>query len=218
VRGNNPRGPSNWDWGANRSSRGVLRATGCNQSDLVELNACLTEAGVNMILSHPGRFARRVVTKVADLASPTSFLVRHIRREAYGPWPPGLAATVVTLVALFNMALMALALIGWIHGPPSAARQLAAVATLYVLAVHVITFAMSRFRLPLEPFMAVGAGLAMSDPSALMAGLRRGGRRWVAVALLLALAGLWSARLGSLYSEPPAGVSPPGEEVALADR
>jgi 4-amino-4-deoxy-L-arabinose transferase-like glycosyltransferase len=218
VRGNNPREPSNWDWGMNRSARGVLRATGCNQADLVELNACLTRKGAGHILSRPGRFARRAVTKLADLASPTSFLVRHARQGVYGDWPGWLTGSVVTLVALFNMALLALAVVGWIHAPPGPVRQLVTLTTLYVLVVHVITFAMSRFRLPVEPLMAVGAALALAGPGALLASFRSGRRRWAAAALLVLLAGLWSARLGSLYYEPPAGVSPPGDELGPVER
>ena len=88
---------------------------------------------------------------------------------------------------------------------------------LYVLAVHVVTFAMSRFRLPLEPFLAAGAALAVTTPGPLLAGLRQGRRRLATGALLLVLAACWTARVGAMYYEPPGPGSPELDEAALGD-
>jgi 4-amino-4-deoxy-L-arabinose transferase-like glycosyltransferase len=203
VRGNNRRPPANWDWGMERPARGMVRETGCNQVDLIDLNACLTRRGIEWIANHPGSFARRAGTKVADLVNPTSFLVRHVRKGVYGGWPPWLADATVLVVALYNMMLMALAVIGWTLGPPSSTRQAMALTTVYIVAVHVATFAMSRFRLPLEPFLAVGAALVLRAPGAFLAELRGGRRRLATFALLVALAACWSVRAGALYYEPP---------------
>ncbi len=205
VRGNNPVAPANWDWGADRNTRGVLPRTGCDQSDLIELNACLTRHGLLQILTHPGRFAGRVGTKLADLFTPNSFLVRHIRRGEYGDWPPSAAAAAVVGVALFQVALMALALVGWSHGPSSPARSLFGLVVIYVMAVHVITFAMSRFRLPLEPLLAAGAALALAAPARVLQDIRWSRRRWLTLALFVALACAWVARGGGLFYEVPPG-------------
>ena len=203
VRGNNTVGPANWDWGAVRQPRGVLRAAGCRETgDPVALNACLTTRGVEAILGHPWRFVRQSGTKLADLVNPTSFLVRHIRRDVYGAWPPLAADSVVVLVAIFNVFLMGLGSIGWINGPPSTLRGLVILFTLYTLAVHVVMFAMSRFRLPLEPFLAVGAALALVGAGTIVARLRRRGPAWVTAAVVVLLAIGWSARVSWLFASP----------------
>jgi hypothetical protein len=136
-------------------------------------------------------------------------LVRHIRRGQYGDWPPLLADGTILLVALFHVGLMALAVVGWLHGPGGAARSLTWVVVGYVIAVHVLTFAMSRFRLPLEPLLAVGAGLALAAPLQVAAGLGAGHRRWLTLILLLALTAGWGARAGGLFYVVPPGSPPP---------
>lgn len=206
VRGNNPVTPSNWDWGTGRSTRGVVPQTGCQDADLVDLDACLTRYGVEQIIQHPLRFVTRAGTKVADLVNPTSFLVRHIRRGLYGDWPPPLAHGAVTVIALFNMALMALAVWGWTrHG--GAWWQLTVMMVLYTLAVHVVTFGMSRFRLPLMPVLVVGAVMAVLPWRATTPRRPRRHRQmiWATVILAILLV-CWGARVPDLYAPP----SPPG--------
>ena len=205
VRGNNPVTSSNWDWGTGRSTRGVVLRAECRDVSLVDYNACLTRYGVGQIIQHPVRFVTRAGTKVADLVNPTSFLVRHIRRGLYGDWPPPLADGVVTALALFNMALMAMAVWGWTrHG--GAWWQLTIIMVLYILAVHVVTFGMSRFRLPLMPIIVVGAVMAVIPwRAAVPQASRRRQMTWAAVILAILLL-CWGVRVPDLYAPPP----PPG--------
>jgi 4-amino-4-deoxy-L-arabinose transferase-like glycosyltransferase len=200
VRGNNEVNPANWDWGTGRSTRGVVVRTGCPQDDLIDLNACLTRHGMAAITSHPGRFMMQAGTKLADLVNPTSFLVRHIRRDIYGSWPAPLAHGVVTVVALFNMALMAMAVWGWVHHGGNW-RQLVILCATYMVAVHLVTFAMSRFRLPLVLPLAVGAALVLVPATAsyVPPGSRRQRALW-ATGLLLVLLLSWGVRVPDLYA------------------
>ncbi|MFQ5669167.1 MAG: glycosyltransferase family 39 protein [Acidobacteriota bacterium] len=202
ARGNNPVAPSNWDWGARRRNRGIMARTGCSQTDPIQLNTCLAGYGVKQILEHPGRSARWAVTKVTDLVNPTSFLVRHIRRGAYGEWPPWVADLIVILVAVFHMGLMGLAALGWLQAPRGPVRALTLLLVLYVFAVHIATFAMSRFRLPLEPLFAIGCAFFLSHPGSWIHQSRP--RRLVGLLLVLLLATCWSRRLPWLFYEPSA--------------
>ncbi len=212
VRGNNPVAPSNWDWGTGRSTRGVIPQTGCRDADLVDLNACLTRAGVNQIIQNPLRFVTRAGTKIADLVNPTSFPVRHIRRDLYGAWPPLLANGVVTALALFNMVLMAMAVWGWTRNG-GAWWQITLIMVLYTLAVHVATFGMSRFRMPLIPIMVVGAAMAAIPRRApVTQACHRRQTTWAAVILAILLL-CWGARVPDLYAPPP----PPGSPGLLGD-
>ncbi|MFQ5719493.1 MAG: hypothetical protein ACE5IK_08070 [Acidobacteriota bacterium] len=203
VRGNNPVGPANWDWGSHRQPRGVLNAVDCRASNgPAALNACFTRHGLDAITGHPLRFLADIPVKIADLVNPTSFLVRHVRRGIYGDWPAPLATAVVVSVASFNMVLMGLGVIGWIGGPRGSPRTLMLLYALYTVGVHVVMFAMSRFRLPLVPLLAVGAALVLTG------GARRilfpGSRvsRWVAAVIVMGLVLAWSARIGWLFALP----------------
>ena len=201
VRGNNAMGPSNWDWGDFRRTP-ALRDADCHDDNPVDLDRCLTRHARRAIASHPGQFFDDLDTKVADLLNPTSFLVRHVRSGVYGEWPPGAADLLVLVVALFNMGVMALAVIGWRHGPASSARAVGATVTTYVVVVHLMTFGMSRFRLPLAPLLAVGAGLALASPLA-WRDMARARRDLVPTLVLLALLlACWWGRAGHLFHEP----------------
>ena len=93
-------------------------------------------------------------------------------------------------------------IVGWRHGPASSARAVGATVTIYVIGVHLLTFGMSRFRLPLAPLLAVGAGLALATPLA-WRDLARNRRALVpTLALLAILAACWWGRAGHLFHEP----------------
>jgi 4-amino-4-deoxy-L-arabinose transferase-like glycosyltransferase len=203
VRGNNAISPANWDWGTARPTLGVANYGGCGkEANLVDHDACLVRSGLGEIRQHPGRFVRQAGTKLADLVNPTSFLVRHIREGIYGDWPAPLAHAVVTLVALFHMALMALAVVGWTRSG-GRWRQIVILLVLYMLVVHLVMFAMSRFRLPLEVPMAVGAALALLPAPGGSGGRGRG---LLTAALLAVLVLCWSVRVSDLYA--PRAVTP----------
>jgi len=211
VRGNNATGPANWDWGSERSNIGVY-VKDCRQANLVDRDACLARHGVQEIRQHPLRFIAQAGTKLADLVNPTSFLVRHIRQGLYGDWPPPLAHAAVTLVALFHMALMALAVVGWVRFG-GRWRQIVVLLLFYMLAVHLVTFGMSRFRLPLVVPLAVGAALALARDSVIR---NRRGSRLLTAALLAVLALCWSVRVPLLYiTHSPA---PEAAQGAIEDR
>lgn len=207
VRGNNNINPANWDWGTSRSTHGVVIRSGCGKEEnLVDLDACLMEYGLQGISRNPGRFIRDAGTKLADLANPTSFLVRHIRSGTYGEWPVPLAHAAVTLIALFHMSLMGLAIIGWTRHSGHW-RQIVVLLVLYVVAIHLVMFAMSRFRLPLVVPLAVGAALALAPAVTANAGRRL--NHILAAALLGILLLCWAFRLPDLYAPRSAELEPP---------
>ena len=211
VRGNSAWPPTDWDWGARRVTP-ALDEAGCEQANLVDRDACFRRRGVEAIVSHPGRFLSQGVTKVADLVNPTSFLVRHLRLNVYGHMANGTVDVLVTFIALYAAIVMAAAGAGWILAPPSGARWVTGAVVLYTLAVHIVTFGMSRFRLPLAPLLAAGAAMAFVP----LMGWRRGGappvpraRAALLAAVLAILLACWSVRVAGLYQRAgPEDIAP----------
>ncbi len=206
--GNNDGPPITWDWGAPERSRAQAERERCAEGDFIQRDRCEQARALRWMAAHPGRVLTRTVTKWADLINPTSFLVRQVRAARYtggtmeevSPVAAGLATAAA---ALPWMALALLAVLGLAHGPPGPVRRLTLALVLALLAVHALTFGMSRFRLPAVPFLAAHAGVAVAAARA-GAWLPPGPRpRVVAAVVLLALLGLWGLRLGPLLDLRP---------------
>ena len=68
----------------------------CRDLQLIDRDRCNTKQALQLIAGDPMRFLRRLPTKLVDLLSPTSFLIRHIRWGLYGiDVSPGAVALVV---------------------------------------------------------------------------------------------------------------------------
>ncbi len=114
--------------------------------------------GLRYALDNPGWTVRTRLKKWADLVAPMSFFTRH---HALGKYPPGSALSgplrkpSILLAASQSALMMLLALAGFFftlqRGP---GRQLLSIIFTYV-AVTSTLVAMSRFRVPVEPFLIV---------------------------------------------------------------
>ncbi len=117
--------------------------------------------GLSFALEHPGWLVRSRIKKLADLVAPTSFFVRHQAMGKYDELPlgrvPRMPLTIWAVVC--PLLVLPLGLIGYflaLHGGPRdrAARWLFGAVLAYVVATGLLV-AMSRFRLPAEPFLIV---------------------------------------------------------------
>jgi hypothetical protein len=116
----------------------------------------------------------------------------HLERGAYGPNVPlGRAALVRRLLAVPYLAVLALALIGLVVLKPDPAWWLLLLFAAYYNALHVVSHAMDRYRLPILPLLFLLAGVGASAWRAgewrLESGVRRGlallaGMFWLLVA------------------------------------
>jgi 4-amino-4-deoxy-L-arabinose transferase-like glycosyltransferase len=124
----------------------------------LELVACARRLAWESIREHPRTFVQRAKYKVIDMWNPTSFLLRHFRLRAYGPVAPWVEITASWAAVLGYLAVMGFGSIG-IASSLNRSRTLLTLALVaYCTAVSVVAFGLTRFRLPLMPFIMVFAG------------------------------------------------------------
>lgn len=147
--------------------------------------------GVEWARAHPGDFARSRVKKLADLLAPQSFFLRHQALGVYrGPLGSAGWRRPLVVWALLTPALLLLlgvpGALGALRDP--AAAPVLGITLLYFLLTGLLV-AMSRFSLPLVPFLIVVAAGFLSRPSRGWPPERA--RRAAIVATLALLAFLW---------------------------
>jgi len=107
------------------------------------------------ILAAPGQFLRRAWTKTVDLWNPTSFLMRQFRLGAYGPAHP-ITETLVSWLAIVSYVLvMVFAVEGAVATRRDRHTLFVMSLVLFTTAVSIATFGLTRFRLPMMPFLAL---------------------------------------------------------------
>jgi hypothetical protein len=150
-----------------------------------------TRRGLAFALEHPGWLVRSRVKKLADLAAPTSFFVRH---AALGHYDQTLFASLprgplVIWAVAAPLIVLPLGLAGYCLALGNRrARWLFGAVLLYFASTGLLV-AMSRFRLPLIPLLIVlAAGLLTRGPDPAVDGRRQ---RLLAAAGLAALVFLW---------------------------
>jgi hypothetical protein len=151
--GNNP---------ANKTGGGVCNERYCDHDgkhpawqirDPIEKNRALFQAGVDYILAEPGHFVAMAG-------------VKFLRFWRLWPYDEGYRTPLIIALSLLSYApVLLLAGIFVVRRGASDGRRLSPI-LLYVAfltAVHVITIASVRYRLPLEPFLIVLAMAALAD-------------------------------------------------------
>lgn len=118
------------------------------------------------ILSAPGLFLRRAWTKTVDLWNPTSFLMRQLRLGAYGVVHP-ITETLLSWMAIVSYLLvMMFAVEGAVTTRRDRLTQLVMLLVLTTTAASILAFGLTRFRLPVMPFLALLAAHGMFALSA----------------------------------------------------
>ena len=197
--GTNVPPPANWDYGFDERRRVHGGRPRCTEANIVDADRCEVRHAVAFMASHPGLMLRRVTLKWADLLNPSSFVIRHARLDKYPHNFSRPAQAILTLViAGAWMAVAILGVLGLLLLPPWTGRGLLITLLLYHLALHALTFGMTRFRLPMVPFLILaGAPLLVGSWHRMAAAGNP--RRVLAAGLLACLLALWVARFSTVF-------------------
>ncbi len=129
-------------------------------SDL-EVVAYARRVALASIRDEPGRFVAHARYKLIDMWNPTSFFVRHLESNAYGPLPVPLKTSLRFAAFAGYLALMAFAAHGLALGWRNPRVWLIVAFTLYLTGISLLAFGLTRFRLPLLPFFCLLGGLSL---------------------------------------------------------
>ena len=137
------------------------------------------------IAEAPLRFASKSAWEALHLATLDNFIVRHLRNEWYGGSAPAGVIVGVTLAsALFTALLYLTGAVGLIAAPASPLRGLALLALGHALLLFAITYSLSRYAVPLRPFLLLGVASLVASGTAWRDRLRASPARSVACALV----------------------------------
>ena len=128
----------------------------------LQVVACARRLALREIVGDPGLFLRRAVYKFVDLWNPTSFLLRHFRFGAYGPVHPAVEWILTWLSVGTYGLVMALAVLGLLRLRSNPLTGFVLLQVTYYTSIHLITFGLTRYRLPLMPWILLFAGQALA--------------------------------------------------------
>lgn len=142
------------------------------------------------IADHPALFLKKSFWEAGHLWTLDSFLLRHLRNGWYGPtarqWVMPLLAP---LTALFFALLVISGFLGLAAAAPSPLRGLGLLLIAHSTLLFGLTYALSRYALPLHAVLALFAGAALSDRRSTWARIRaEPGHRKRELALVCAFA------------------------------
>ncbi|OGL38623.1 MAG: hypothetical protein A2042_03375 [Candidatus Schekmanbacteria bacterium GWA2_38_11] len=192
----------NYDWGGLIGKK-LTRANGrekCNTGNVVDDYRCELKNGIKFIIKNPSLFIKGSVTKLCDFWNPTSFLIRHMRAGYYGV-KPGLAlARVITLVTVGSyIGVIIFGIFGFFYSKNDLIKVLFLFLIFYYILIHMVMFGMSRYRLPIEPFIMVYASYAILNFKVIMKNIFKD-KKWLSVtAAVLLFAVMWYRYFPALF-------------------
>lgn len=128
-------------------------------SDLQVMEAAQAFA-IDYAKSDLGWTLHRAWYKVVDLWNPTSFLMRHLRK-GYGEISPGVMSALSWACVLSYVACWALAAPALWKRCRTPLGALVLLLVFYYTAIHAASFGLTRFRMPVMPFVMVLAGASV---------------------------------------------------------
>jgi 4-amino-4-deoxy-L-arabinose transferase-like glycosyltransferase len=120
-----------------------------------------TKVAVDYIREQPAWFLERAWYKLVDLWNPTSFVMRHLEKRGYGPISRGTELALSWACVLSYLVAAGFGAIGLWKVCNDERGKLVLLLIGYYTAIHVVTFALTRFRLPILPLLMVLAGFAI---------------------------------------------------------
>lgn len=123
-----------------------------NPTDL-QIMACAKRMAFDYIRGDPLGFLGRARYKIVDMWNPTSFLLRHFQYKRYGEVSTTTASIVSWSAVISYVLVVVLGVVGWFAWWRDPRAWLTFLLILFFTALHLITFGLTRFRLPLMPFI-----------------------------------------------------------------
>jgi len=226
--GNSDMRPANWDYGYPKPARTSYlvcltnvpdpteKIAECNRAhpacrvtNRAEADACNLHNALAYMTAHPGQVVSRIPVKLADLWSPTSFVVRDLQRKEFSQTPPGIVIGACVLAVGEFMFVVVASILGMLLLVPDVAdnrqrllRRYAVALVAYYCAAYSLFFATSRFRLPLTPFLIIFCAAAIVRRRDILRSLTTTWRGRAAILGVLAMAALWSTRIATLFGPP----------------
>jgi len=130
----------------------------------VKSSKCEVQATLAWIQENPNEFAERIPVRLAQLFNPNSFFTRHLRWGYWNGLPYYGKEALSVLIVLWTM------LVVWGGTAAAWARArgpyafMAVSAVLYTIATTVLSYGMTRFRLPMEAVWMVYVALLLAEP------------------------------------------------------
>lgn len=163
--GNNDFAPITFDWGNGQLSNfayqrhiAIGREPCAGRNKPVERDVCQTQEGVAWIKTHPQAFLERIPVRIAQMFNPHSFITRHIR---WGNWlglPQFVDECIVVINVLWNLAVLWLGTWGLLRFAKTGNLILIAGIWLYHIVAISMLAGLTRYRVPLEPFLMIYVG------------------------------------------------------------
>ncbi|GJM23741.1 MAG: hypothetical protein DHS20C16_01560 [Phycisphaerae bacterium] len=128
----------------------------------LQVTETASKEAIKSIRSDLSYFAYAGCIKLIDMWNPTSFLIRHFRLGRYGPVNPTIRRTIEWSAIITYVCAMLFAFPGLLLHLRNRHTWLIVMMVGYFCAIHAIAFGLTRFRLPLMPFiiMLAAAGIA----------------------------------------------------------
>jgi hypothetical protein len=153
--------------GEGRSPYGPIRkARELATLDLVERQRCELRRSLEFAVESPGTVFANVFRRPYGFWGPNSFLLRWVHSGVYseGPLAPRFYPFVKWLVVAAHVLVVGAALLSLGRREPPRIAEWSALLALYFTAIHALAVSYSRYRLPLMPFLMVGASLWLAQP------------------------------------------------------
>ena len=139
----------------------LRKQTGNPSPSDLEVMAYARRVALASIRDDPSGFIARARYKLIDLWNPTSFLVRHLESNAYGPLPYPLKTSLRFAAFASHLGLMTLAAHGLLLGWRDPRSWLIVAFTVFLTGISLLAFGLTRFRLPLVPFFCLLGGRSL---------------------------------------------------------
>ena len=121
----------------------------------LQIMACAKKLAWDYIRSDPVAFLKRAQFKIVDMWNPTSFMIRHFQRGWYGDVDPRIEFVLTWAAVLSYVVVMCLGIFGFILWWRDERAWLIVLMVFFYTAISAVAFGLTRFRIPLIPFVMV---------------------------------------------------------------
>ncbi len=162
-----------------------------DEKGIAARNSAEVKAAVGFLFRHPLLYAKNCAGRAAELVNPTSFLVKAIKRNHYPGLSPGWGTMLTWITLAGAMIVLTAGAIGIFGTPLTADRTFLLLVILGNTALGVLVVSMSRYRLPMMPFLIPFAVNAVLTWRTLFVGQGKLFRLLPLAAILLFLVWSW---------------------------